>query len=453
MSNDDEHPKAADRGPGRPTRIIKPTPGGRAPSGERRPAGQEKRRPYSSEPPNGPEPQLSNMPNCVGINPLEAAASTLLDVLARLRNMPVHPDPRQLHQSLVLELKAFEKQARTARIDPEDIFVARYVLCTALDDAVLNTEWGNRSGWPQEPLLYLFHKEKKGGVRFFEILETLLQDPRKHLHLLQIMFLCLLLGYQGRYRQEPRGAAELAARRERVFREIRRDDPRELSPQWKGVPRRRRNIRRYLALWTLVTVVSVGVASLYSYLGVRINNISDPVYDKLLTIKGPVSEAKADEETDAETLIPDQERIQTLLNEDLTSGIVELDNSAVDSRFVLATSVNGGLFQSGRSDVKPTYLALINRVGDALATTGGKILVIGHTDNVPPKRGFPSNFELSLARAQAVQDLLQARTGSPERFLPAEGRGASEPMVKNDTAANRALNRRVEVKLLLYADD
>jgi type VI secretion system protein ImpK len=87
-----------------------------------------------------------------------------------------------------------------------------------------------------------------------------------------------------------------------------------------------------------------------------------------------------------------------------------------------------------------------------LKSVPGKVIVVGHTDNTRPglSARFPSNYELSKARASAVRDLLAERAGPPERYT-IEGRGDSTPLVPNDSAANRARNRRVEITLLTPA--
>lgn len=426
-------------GAGEPTRIVKPTPGGRPPSGRGRPP---------------PEPSLPPRTDCVGISPLEVAASPLLDVLARLGSAKGHSDLQRLHGVLTQEVQRFETKARTTKVTGEDIWVARYALCTALDDAVLNAPWAGDSGWAQQPLLFLFHKEKKGGVRFFEILNKLLQNPRENLQVLQLMYVCLVLGYQGRYRNEPRGEGELRAWRKRLFQEIRQEHARELSPNWKGSPRKPTTTPRQYALqWAMVAAVGLIVATVYSALAVRIHQASNPVYESLLAIKAPIARSKTKPPEKTAPQLPDQKRLRQFLANDIASGAVRLFESELDSRVVLAVSESGGLFQSGRADVKPAYRPLLERIGEALRALSGKILVIGHTDNIPPKRGFPSNYDLSLARANSIEKMLRALVGSTERFLPAEGRGASEPLVPNNTRANRALNRRAEIRLLHYADN
>jgi type VI secretion system protein ImpK len=91
---------------------------------------------------------------------------------------------------------------------------------------------------------------------------------------------------------------------------------------------------------------------------------------------------------------------------------------------------------------------LIQRIGDALKEVPGNVVVAGHTDNQRVfSARFPSNWHLSQARAEAVRDMLASRAGNPARFS-AEGRGDAEPIAPNDTAANRARNRRVDITVL-----
>jgi len=108
-----------------------------------------------------------------------------------------------------------------------------------------------------------------------------------------------------------------------------------------------------------------------------------------------------------------------------------------------------GLFDSGSTDVKSRYITVLSRVSDALNTVPGTVLVTGYTDNVPIRTvRFPSNYELSQARADVVRRLVDERLTVKNR-IRAEGRADSDPLVPNDTAENRSRNRRVEVTLLL----
>nr|WP_305907338.1 OmpA family protein [Methylomarinum sp. Ch1-1]MDP4520080.1 OmpA family protein [Methylomarinum sp. Ch1-1] len=85
----------------------------------------------------------------------------------------------------------------------------------------------------------------------------------------------------------------------------------------------------------------------------------------------------------------------------------------------------------------------MNRIAQALEVVKTPITVVGHTDNVPIFTArFPSNWDLSRARAQAVADVLRKHQ---LKHVIAEGRADTQSLVPNDTAAHRALNRRVEI--------
>ena len=108
------------------------------------------------------------------------------------------------------------------------------------------------------------------------------------------------------------------------------------------------------------------------------------------------------------------------------------------------------MFDSGQTDVKARYLTVIQRVADALNAVPGAVQITGHTDNVPIRgiRRFPSNFELSQARAEVVRDMIDARL-TDKRRTRAQGKAESEPVESNATVEGKARNRRVEVTLLV----
>jgi len=106
-------------------------------------------------------------------------------------------------------------------------------------------------------------------------------------------------------------------------------------------------------------------------------------------------------------------------------------------------------FDSGRADLKDTGKAVLKKVGEALKGYEDKVIrVVGHTDNVPIKtRAFPSNWELSVARATTVVRYLQEVGIPPERMV-ASGRAEYQPVAENDTPEGRKKNRRIEITLI-----
>jgi chemotaxis protein MotB len=108
------------------------------------------------------------------------------------------------------------------------------------------------------------------------------------------------------------------------------------------------------------------------------------------------------------------------------------------------------LFESGNAEVSVAAFPVLDKVAEVIRQFPDPVLVEGHTDNVPISTGrYPSNWELSTARAVGVVKYFVERTAiAPERFAAA-GYGASRPLVGNDRPDDRAKNRRVEIVLEL----
>lgn len=117
------------------------------------------------------------------------------------------------------------------------------------------------------------------------------------------------------------------------------------------------------------------------------------------------------------------------------------------------TMVDKILFPSGEAGITPDGLKVMERVGNVLKNTEDKVIRIeGHTDNVPIhaklKERFPTNWELSTARATNVLRFLQETTGMNPKRLEAVGMSEYHPVASNETAKGRSQNRRIEIALL-----
>jgi chemotaxis protein MotB len=144
------------------------------------------------------------------------------------------------------------------------------------------------------------------------------------------------------------------------------------------------------------------------------------------------------------------ERLLSTLQSEIAAKDVALERA--NSRVTVAIE-DRVLFPSGQATLTPAGERVIDKVGTALAgVTDRRVLIEGHTDNVPIgpqlRSRFPSNWELSTARATEVVRRLIDRTHlAPERVQPA-GRADTDPVVSNDTEDGRRRNRRIEIILL-----
>ena len=373
------------------------------------------------------------------------AANALLDLVVPLRYMLSHPDVEALREQLVAAIKQFEKDMRARNISTETVAAARYALCTFLDETVASTPWGGGGVWSSRSLLVLFHNEAWGGEKFFVILQRLSQDVRANLDILELMYVCLALGLEGRYRVLDGGRSQLDTLRERLHQLIQKERGRfeaDLSPRWYGAGTQAKSMLFQVPVWVLGALAACIILLLHLCLSLSLNHASDPVYAAMRRIQvDPASPVAAPNPPMAPVV-----RLAGFLAPEIAEGLVSVKETAEQSTVTLR---GDGVFRSGKADVEPAFLPLLVRIGDALQPVPGKVIVIGHTDNTKLSLSsrFPSNFDLSKARANAVLQLLAQRAGPPNRYS-VEGRGETEPLAPNDSTANRDRNRRVEIIVL-----
>ena len=159
--------------------VRVPVPGG-ARSGSRR---RRQRSAASPRPaaglPGSPHCGSPRQPDPARVSPISSPAPQshpavgrpLLLLAARLRQPSQQATSRRCANRRSRRSGLSRSALRAAAVAREDALVARYVLCTFVDNAVLNTPWGAQSDWASQSLLVMFHKEVSGGEKFFEILE------------------------------------------------------------------------------------------------------------------------------------------------------------------------------------------------------------------------------------------------------------------------------------------
>ncbi|MBS3803703.1 MAG: flagellar motor protein MotD [Oleiphilaceae bacterium] len=150
--------------------------------------------------------------------------------------------------------------------------------------------------------------------------------------------------------------------------------------------------------------------------------------------------ANADIEARSEALTSIADRLALEFDELINEGVVTLETS---DEWIELSLRNNLLFSSGEAEPKFEAFAIIEKIAEVLGGHDNAVRVEGFTDNLPIRTGqFPSNWELSTARAAAVIRVLNAEGIDPQR-LAAVGYGEFQPVARNDTPAGRNRNRRV----------
>lgn len=391
-----------------------------------------------------------------GLNALIEAANPLLAAVPQIRHALRHPDPAGLRARLREEIASFERNARAAGVAEDRVVVARYALCALLDDSAAATPWGRE--WATRGLVAEVQGEASGADKFFVLLEQMSADPDKYVELLEFFYVCLALGFEGKHRGGEAGRQALAQTRDKLnglLAPRRSPIPMELSARWQGVALGAQRVPGGLALAAAASACLLVLGGLYLGYVLALGAQADPVARQLAQLNatplagqsiaaapaapsGPAATAPAAPKPAARA------DLSRDLQPEITRGEITVSQVAGGSLIVLKSD---GLFGSGNARLNSAFHPVILRISGVLDRAPGTIVITGHTDDVPIRTArFPSNWELSTERARSVAELMAANLRDPKR-LRVEGVADSQPVVPNDSAANRARNRRVAILL------
>jgi len=438
--------------------VIRPTPGRRRSQPAVPPAEAGAGQPPPQDPSAArPVAMAEGTENtAIGEDALTAAAAPLLQLMARLRNTANPPDSGDLRERTVRQVRIFEQEARDKEVPLEQLRPAHYALCASLDDVVLNTPWGSSGTWSEHSLVSTFHQEVRSGERFFDVLKQMCANPGKYLPVIKLMYLCMSLGFIGQYRLSRRGVGDINRIREETYAVIVRQqkaaEP-DLAPHTKGIDAPYRPARFRLPLWVAASAGLGIIAGLFLWFSIGLNATSDDLYARLQTAPPShmptITRIPVVEPQPAPTppLPPEPtvlDRLRKFLQPEIDQGLVEVTGTVGQP---LVRITGRGMFPSGSATVNPSFKPLLDRIGLALKEEPGTVRVIGYTDDQPIRTiAFPSNFQLSTARAKEASAIIGASVGDPSR-LTAEGRADADPIATNATPEGRERNRRIEVLL------
>ena len=429
---------------------------------------------FSPMPGGQPLPQPSALPRASmlgaieaessrpGVNKLVDAAADLFDLVVYLRSQNTAVEIGPLRDKSVALVEQFERRALDAGEEANVVATARYAIAATIDDQVMSRPWGLDSGWQQRKIVDVLYGEVIGGEKFFEYLDVARKDPTRFRNLIEFFYICLSLGFRGRYRRDrPQAGDGLEQNRVAAFRTI--ETMRggafadRLSHRWQGVDTLRKPVRELLPNWLLAALSAAALAGLFAlflvFIGdhtaqsfARVNAMppADPVEIARLAAPAPRQEVVV--------RTPRVERVRSFLEPEIEEGLVEVFEEGGQVRILL---VGEGMFDSGEIDILPRYQEVLERVADALNDEPGDVVIEGHTDAIQPRRTakFPTNLVLSKARAEAVQTFIEPWLTAPER-IEIKGYGETIPIATNETREGRARNRRVELLLIRdRADD
>lgn len=201
-------------------------------------------------------------------NRLTDAATPLLGLVIRIRRLVDFRAVESLYQQVVDEVAAIDRELIEQGYERPTVVAYRYVLCAFIDEAVLGTDWGAHSVWSQHSLLSRFHNETWGGEKVFAILARMEQEPARYKDMLGFIYLCLCLGFEGRYKVMENGRDEY----EQILRGLQEQlqllkaepDQAPLADAQANVTPARNRLRSGLPLWGIAGLFVAAMAGIYS---------------------------------------------------------------------------------------------------------------------------------------------------------------------------------------------
>lgn len=442
-----------------------------------------------------PDALQSNLGTLGGLNPLIAAANPILCAVAHIRHALRHPDPEDLRDSLQDLVEAFEASAGSAGTPKETLDAAMYALCALVDESAAVTPWGG--DWAKTGLVQKLRGDKGDEEGFFAILDKASANPDANSDLLEFLYVCLALGYEGRYRELGGGKAALEqvrANLHAIVARLRGLPVDGLSETWRSVTAPQAVSVSKPRLPPVGVAVGAALALAILYLAydfsrepasstVTIGSVKPtppasaqpapavapvavatppaaptppaPVEAAKVPVQvesapkpaAPVEAAKTPATAPVPAAAPvtaARTQLAQQLAGEIRRGQIMLAEESRRTTIIIRVASQ---FASGGSQPQAAVRPIIERIATALESTPGAIVVTAHTDSVPIKSAlFPSNLELSAARAKSVAQLISAKLSDRGR-IKSVGAGDSEPVAPNDTAEDRAKNRRVAIEL------
>lgn len=403
----------------------------------------------------------------------------LLTVASKLHSASEAPNLKQFWQFAVDQIHYYESvkfglQNDNAELEQTLVRYAKYGLCTMIDEFVQNTPWGATSDWSQKSMLVTFFKETWGGEKFFDYLKQMQEYPEESLAVLSFYYVCLELGFFGRYRDVSNGQSQQSQLKTDLYLMISRSQKRPdtaLSVNWRGIDIKGNGIIKHIPVWVMMTVSSA--LTLLVFLGFYFNLAGsvEPVNLQMVKIiqQKPldvepsnfsrlghsVSSVIVTEQEVATAEEPDltpisinyADKLTELLATEIAKGTVILE-SRRDEILLKLMVVDNELFASASVTLTPEYLAIVDKVGRFMAHNPSLVTVTGHTDNLPVRKTikYPDNQALSEARAEQVKSRLQMLSGDTE--IRAYGAADAYPVASNDNKEGRRQNRRVEIRFV-----
>lgn len=155
-----------------------------------------------------------------GINPLVDSAAYLFSIIGKLKLIKPPAQFSKLQADLIQEMDAYLELIKVHGYNAEYVIVCRFILCATFDDLISHTRWGEHGNWDPYSLLAAYKQDMHHQDKFFAIMERIIKSPDLYIEMMELMYLCLSLGYKGHYRTTEHSIYQLDQMTNNLFKHI-----------------------------------------------------------------------------------------------------------------------------------------------------------------------------------------------------------------------------------------
>ncbi|VVC76674.1 hypothetical protein AQUSIP_19980 [Aquicella siphonis] len=221
-----------------------------------------------------------------GLNPIVDAAGYLFSVIGKLKQIKTYRQLNKLQSELIQEINAFQESVKTQGYSAEYVIVCKYILCATLDEIICNTPWGGQGQWDAYCLLAAYNQDTHHQDKFFTIMERAIKEPALYIDLMELMYLCLSMGYKGQYRATEHSQYQLEQVTNSLYKHIRAyrgSFSKILSPTPFKTPKpaAKSASRQPISLTFVAIITACVIMTIFVSLGYLMDVISNEAYKNI----------------------------------------------------------------------------------------------------------------------------------------------------------------------------
>lgn len=204
-------------------------------------------------------------------------------LLLLLKNRYVPNDAAQFAAQVRRLLDGFERNARQKNVSVDDIYAAKYAFCAAVDETILSADSPIRDEWERSPLQLILFGDQLAGEHFYSELETVRHRGAASVETLEVFYMCLLTGFQGKYMLESKEKLNyLIATLDKEIAHL-KGKRAQFAPHWKSPDSIKHMMRAEIPLWIVGAAFTLFGVAIYAglswYLADHTNSTLGAYYD------------------------------------------------------------------------------------------------------------------------------------------------------------------------------